>query len=55
MNLARSSSSEGRAATALTPASSSTVSPIAPPRTTSLPFFLAQATAALAAAIGSPE
>ena len=49
------SSLDGRAATALTPATSKTVSPIAPPSIVSLSFSLEKSYAAFAAATGSSE
>ena len=53
--VARSSSSEGSAASALIPFTSRTVSPIAPPTISNLSFVLAKSTATLAAATGSAD
>ena len=53
--LARSSSSDGSAASALTPSGLSAVLPIAPPRMTNFSFALAKSTATFGAATGSPE
>ena len=52
---ARSSSSDGKAASALTPFGSSAVLPIAPPRITNCSWVLAKSTATFGAATGSPE
>ena len=53
--LARSSSSDGKAASAFTPLASRTVVPIAPPTISRRSLVLAKSTAALAAATGSAE
>src|SRR5581483_7720623 len=50
--LARSSSSDGKAASALTPLVSRAVLPIVPPRMTNFSFALAKSIATFAAAIG---
>ena len=55
MILARSSSSEGSVASAFTPFTSRSVSPIAPPTSSNLSFVFANSTATLAAATGSVD
>ncbi len=54
-SLPRSSSSEGKVASYLTPSGFSAVRPIAPPRMTSFSLSLANATAIFGAATGSSE